>query len=75
MPLYNTITLSEDVTAHVRLLLPPDMVSRDSAEKYPMIVKVYGGPGTTRVKDNFELGKDKKYVVKRYFSSFKNCYY
>ncbi|XP_059059410.1 venom dipeptidyl peptidase 4-like [Achroia grisella] len=53
MPLFNMIYLEKEHTlANIKLLLPPDI---KEGEKYPMIVRVYAGPGTTRVKDNFDL--------------------
>ncbi|XP_014362770.2 venom dipeptidyl peptidase 4 [Papilio machaon] len=52
MALFNSITLDEDIVAHVKLLLPPEM---QEGKKYPMILRVYAGPGTTRVRDNFNL--------------------
>lgn len=54
MTLFNVIPLGDDVYAHVKLLLPPDVVQ---GQKYPLVVRVYAGPGTVRVKDNFDLGK------------------
>lgn len=53
MTLFNVLTIAEDVMANVKLQLPPGI---KAGEKYPMIVRVYAGPGTTRVKDNFDLG-------------------
>lgn len=53
MALFNSIALDEDIVAHVKLLLPPEM---QEGKKYPMVLRVYSGPGTTRVKDNFNLG-------------------
>ncbi|XP_013133891.1 PREDICTED: venom dipeptidyl peptidase 4-like [Papilio polytes] len=52
MALFNSIALDEDIVAHVKLLLPPEM---QEGKKYPMVLRVYSGPGTTRVKDNFNL--------------------
>lgn len=54
MTLYNVLSLGDDLMANTKMLLPPGI--RDG-EKYPMIVRVYSGPGTCRVKDNFDLGK------------------
>lgn len=54
MILFNVVSLGEYPLGHVKLLLPPSM---KTGEKYPMIVRVYAGPGTSRVKDNFDLGK------------------
>lgn len=53
MILFNVLSVGENPLGHVKLLLPPDM---KSGVKYPMIVRVYAGPGTSRVKDNFDLG-------------------
>ncbi|CAH2066375.1 unnamed protein product, partial [Iphiclides podalirius] len=52
MTLFNIISLGEDIVAHIKLMLPPDM---EAGRKYPMVLKVYAGPGNTRVKDNFNL--------------------
>ncbi|KAJ0181711.1 hypothetical protein K1T71_002433 [Dendrolimus kikuchii] len=52
MTLFNVLTIAEDVMANVKLQLPPGI---KAGEKYPMIVRVYAGPGTTRVKDSFDL--------------------
>ncbi|XP_026326688.1 venom dipeptidyl peptidase 4-like isoform X2 [Hyposmocoma kahamanoa] len=52
MTLFNIIPLGDNVYAHVKLLLPPEMVQ---GQKYPLVVRVYAGPGTVRVKDNFDL--------------------
>lgn len=54
MVLFNVINLEEDLKAHIKLLLPPEM---EPGKKYPMIVRLYAGPGTTRVKDSYDLGK------------------
>ncbi|XP_032529927.2 venom dipeptidyl peptidase 4 [Danaus plexippus] len=50
--LFNKISLEEDTMAHIKLLLPPEM---KPGKKYPMIVRLYAGPGTTRVKDTYDL--------------------
>lgn len=52
MILFNVVSVGDNPLAHIKLLLPPEM---KSGEKYPLIVRVYGGPGTSRVKDNFDL--------------------
>ncbi|KAG6459334.1 hypothetical protein O3G_MSEX011338 [Manduca sexta] len=52
MTLFNMINIGEEIRAHVKLLLPPGI---KSGEKYPMVVRVYAGPGTTRVRDNYDL--------------------
>ncbi|XP_063838892.1 venom dipeptidyl peptidase 4-like [Ostrinia nubilalis] len=52
LTLFNVLPLGEDVTSHVKLLLPADM---QKDVQYPMILRVYAGPGTTRVKDNYDL--------------------
>lgn len=54
MTLFNIIPLGDGVFAHVKLLLPPAMVQ---GQKYPLVVRVYAGPGTVRVKHNFDLGE------------------
>lgn len=53
MTLFNVLNIGDDVMANVKLILPPGI---KSGEKYAMIVRVYAGPGTTRVKDNYDLG-------------------
>ncbi|CAG5056647.1 unnamed protein product [Parnassius apollo] len=52
MSLFNSISLGEDVVAHINLMLPPEM---EEGRKYPMVLRVYAGPGSTRVKDVFSL--------------------
>ncbi|XP_041976772.1 venom dipeptidyl peptidase 4-like [Aricia agestis] len=52
MVLFNKLKLAGGVPAHIKLLLPPEM---EAGRKYPMIVRVYAGPGTTRVKDSYDL--------------------
>lgn len=52
MVLFNVMNLEEDLKAHIKLLLPPEM---EPGKKYPMIVRLYAGPGTTRVKDSYDL--------------------
>lgn len=53
MLLFNVVSVGENMMGHVKMLLPPQM---QSGVKYPMVVRVYSGPGTSRVKDNFDLG-------------------
>ncbi|CAK1549748.1 unnamed protein product [Leptosia nina] len=52
MALYNMMPLDNKVMSHIKLQLPPQM---EEGRKYPMIVRVYSGPGTSRVKDSFDL--------------------
>lgn len=52
--LFNVLPLGDDVTSHVKLMLPPNM---QKGVQYPMVVRVYAGPGTTRVKDSYDLGE------------------
>ncbi|XP_068620957.1 venom dipeptidyl peptidase 4 [Battus philenor] len=52
MILFSSITLDKDIVAHIKLMLPPKMIE---GRKYPMVLRVYAGPGTNRVKDNFNL--------------------
>ncbi|XP_045458917.1 venom dipeptidyl peptidase 4-like [Melitaea cinxia] len=52
MVLFNVITLGEKLRAHIKLLLPPEM---EKDKKYPMIVRLYAGPGTSRVRDSYDL--------------------
>ncbi|XP_013200635.1 venom dipeptidyl peptidase 4 [Amyelois transitella] len=53
LPLFNTINLEKEQTmANIKLLLPPDI---QEGKKYPMVLRVYAGPGTARVKNNFDL--------------------
>lgn len=54
MTLFNVISLGDNLYAHIKLLLPPDIVQ---GQRYPLVVRVYAGPGTVRVKDNFDLGE------------------
>ncbi|XP_073941528.1 venom dipeptidyl peptidase 4-like isoform X2 [Choristoneura fumiferana] len=54
MALFNTISLGDDVMANVKLLLPPVI---EKGQKYPMVVRVYAGPGTSRVKDFFDYSE------------------
>lgn len=64
MALFNTLTLGEDVMANVKLLLPPVV---EKGQKYPMIVRVYAGPGTSRVKDFFDFSGLNKISTSTYF--------
>ncbi|XP_050675466.1 venom dipeptidyl peptidase 4-like isoform X1 [Leptidea sinapis] len=59
MVLYNKMPILDGVQAHIKLQLPPVM---EDGRKYPMIVRVYSGPGTTRVKDNYDLEYYNKYL-------------
>lgn len=52
MTLFNKIHLEDDLTANIKLLLPPVI---EKGQQYPMVVRVYAGPGTARVLDNFDL--------------------
>lgn len=54
MVLLNKMTLEEDTMAHIKLLLPSEM---EPGKKYPMIIRLYSGPGTTRVKEAYDMGK------------------
>ncbi|CAH0404697.1 unnamed protein product [Chilo suppressalis] len=54
LTLFNIVPLEDDVVAHVELLLPPDI---EQDKKYPMILRVYAGPGTTRVRDGFDISE------------------
>lgn len=60
MILFNVVSVGDNPLAHIKLLLPPEM---KSGEKYPLIVRVYGGPGTSRVKDNFDLGTNITFMI------------
>lgn len=53
MNLFNVLSLGEEAVAHVKLSLPPNI---EKGKQYPMLVRVYAGPGTSRVKDAFDLG-------------------
>ncbi|GAB6033663.1 hypothetical protein CHUAL_013723 [Chamberlinius hualienensis] len=49
-----TVPLEGGYDAYVRLLLPPEF--RDDEKKtYPLIVNVYGGPGSQKVNDRFDI--------------------
>ncbi|XP_045785433.1 venom dipeptidyl peptidase 4 [Maniola jurtina] len=52
MVLFNKMTLEEETMAHIKLLLPSEM---EPGKKYPMIVRLYAGPGTSRVKDVYDM--------------------
>ncbi|XP_047510008.1 venom dipeptidyl peptidase 4 [Pieris napi] len=52
MALFNMMPLDNNLMSYIKLQLPPNM---EEGKKYPMIVRVYSGPGTSRVKDNFDL--------------------
>lgn len=58
MNLFSVLPLEEDVVAHVKLMLPPYM---EKGRQYPMVVRVYAGPATSRVKDSYDLGKSLSY--------------
>lgn len=44
--------------AVVRMILPPqiDFDGTSTKDKYPMLVRVYGGPGSVRILDTFSIG-------------------
>lgn len=56
LPLTHFIAMSigNEVNANVKLILPAGI---KQGEQYAMVVRVYAGPGTTRVRDNYDLGK------------------
>ncbi|XP_043242321.1 dipeptidyl peptidase 4-like isoform X1 [Amphibalanus amphitrite] len=50
-----TVPLSEEQEAAVELILPPGLRD-DEVTRYPMIVEVYGGPGTQQVTSRWRVG-------------------
>ncbi|XP_023940299.1 venom dipeptidyl peptidase 4 [Bicyclus anynana] len=52
MVLFNKMSLEEETMSHIKLLLPSEM---ESGKKYPMIIRLYSGPGTSRVKDVYDM--------------------
>uniref|UniRef100_S4PD31 Venom dipeptidyl peptidase 4 n=2 Tax=Pararge aegeria TaxID=116150 RepID=S4PD31_9NEOP len=44
--------LEEETMSHIKLLLPSEM---EAGKKYPMVIRLYSGPGTTRVKDVYDM--------------------
>lgn len=55
---YLKVPLASGFTATVKLMLPPgiDMTETSFDISYPMIVNVYGGPGSDQVSDSFSIG-------------------
>lgn len=60
MMLFNVVSIGNTMLGHVKLTLPPNM---QSGVKYPMVVRVYSGPGTSRVKDSFDLGMNDVQII------------
>ncbi|KAK5646379.1 hypothetical protein RI129_004843 [Pyrocoelia pectoralis] len=58
------VPLSSGYTANVRLLLPPTL-DEESDEKYPMIVKVYGGPNSNEISKSYSAGEENYFVTNR----------
>ncbi|MBN2431530.1 MAG: DPP IV N-terminal domain-containing protein [Acidobacteria bacterium] len=54
-----TITTGDGVTLPARWLLPPDF---DPARKYPVLFRIYGGPGSRSVSDSFPRRSEFYYV-------------
>lgn len=55
---YLKVPLTGGFEATVKLMLPPqiDFTASSFDSKYPMIVNVYGGPGSDQVSDSFSIG-------------------
>lgn len=51
----------------VRMILPPqiDFNAVGSTEKYPMLVRVYAGPGSIRILNSFSVGYQSYQVTKK----------
>ncbi|GLG97029.1 Uncharacterized protein GBIM_03869, partial [Gryllus bimaculatus] len=47
-----TLEVAPGIVAQARLWLPPNL---DKSKKYPMIVYVYGGPGSQQVSESFSV--------------------
>ncbi|XP_028039799.1 venom dipeptidyl peptidase 4-like [Bombyx mandarina] len=62
LPLTHFIAMSigNEVNANVKLILPAGI---KQGEQYAMVVRVYAGPGTTRVRDNYDLEYYNSYLA------------
>lgn len=51
--------------AAVKMLVPPevDLQNPEASEKYPLLVRVYGGPGSVRINSAFGVG----YQVRKFY--------
>lgn len=49
------VPINENYNANVRLYLPPTL-REDEITKYPMLVEVYGGPGSQLITEKFSIG-------------------
>merc|ERR1711970_247174 len=56
------VDLEGGFQAPVKILLPPDM---DETVKYPLLVYVYGGPGSQMVSDGWSVGWGEYLVTSR----------
>lgn len=50
--------------AAVKMLLPPeiDLENSEDSEKYPLLVRVYGGPGSVRINSAYGIGYQVKII-------------
>lgn len=64
---YLKVPLPDGLEATVKLMLPPgiDINASSFNRKYPMIVNVYGGPGSDQVSDSFSIGFQHYLVTSR----------
>lgn len=61
---YHQITLKHGFDAFVKLQLPPDL-DASGKTKYPMLIDVYGGPGSYAGPDRWEIGFSSYLVTNR----------
>ncbi|KAI9326562.1 dipeptidyl peptidase IV N-terminal region-domain-containing protein [Zopfochytrium polystomum] len=62
-----TVPVDKGVEVNVKLLVPYDF---DVTKKYPMLVKVYGGPNSQTVRQVFELGFETGLIPEGYIVLF-----
>ena len=50
------VPVEGNFNAAVKMLVPPEVDLENPEMKYPLIVRVYGGPGSVRVNSAFAVG-------------------
>ncbi|XP_031344560.1 venom dipeptidyl peptidase 4-like isoform X1 [Photinus pyralis] len=60
------VPLSSGYRAYVRLRLPPTLDEGDY-KKYPMVVKVYGGPNSNEISNAYSAGEENYFVTNRQY--------
>uniref|UniRef100_A0A1I7WHN5 Peptidase_S9 domain-containing protein n=1 Tax=Heterorhabditis bacteriophora TaxID=37862 RepID=A0A1I7WHN5_HETBA len=66
-----TINLTSGFEARVKLLLPPDQITKAQSRSLPLLIKVYGGPGSQIVNDEYSAGFEEFLVTTRHYAVLK----